>query len=50
MTLAEWGELGLGRGFTVIDVVAILKQIHLHTLAQQPIDTVPRAVRDLRGG
>lgn len=31
MTHAEWGEWGLRREFTLIDEVAIWKQIHLHT-------------------
>lgn len=30
-THAEWGEWGLRREFTIIDEVAIWKQIHLHT-------------------
>ncbi|MEY8099239.1 nuclear transport factor 2 family protein [Falsihalocynthiibacter sp. S25ZX9] len=30
-THAEWGEWGLRREFTVLDEVAIWKQIHLHT-------------------
>ena len=31
ITHAEWGEWGLRREFTLIDEVAIWKQIHLHT-------------------
>ena len=30
ITHAEWGEWGLRREFTLIDEVAIWKQIHLH--------------------
>ena len=34
-THAEWGEWGLRREFTVIDEVAVWKQIHLHTGSAQ---------------
>eukprot|EP01047_Picozoa_sp_COSAG01_P009698 COSAG01_NODE_401_length_17529_cov_47.865806_14_plen_295_part_00 len=36
ITHAEWGAFGLRREFTLIDEVAIWKQIHLHTMTQLP--------------